>query len=117
MNDQIKEKILASIETAKQKGYTLVSEEFGDESSKCACALGCVAVANGFQISENLKDVAGVLQVSDQWINSFIYGFDGIGWASGAEDPDAWKMGQDIASETKPVSYQQFFRLHGDKYK
>lgn len=107
-NTDLKSKILTAIEFAEGKGYTLITDEWGDEKMKCACALGCVAVANGLNITEDTTDMSRILEVSDDWIISFVDGFDNNGIADGAADPKAWKMGQEIREHTNPMGYITF---------
>lgn len=108
-NQQRKEKILADIAAAKEKGYTLVQEEWGSNMQQCACALGCVNLANGVDPDEEEQGgAAAVLGVDQNWINSFIDGFDDNGNAKGAHVPEAWQLGADIRKETKPITYYEF---------
>lgn len=116
MNDsQIKEKILADIEAAKEKGYTLIADSWGDGKHKCACALGCVNVISGHDPDN--EDGGGVeitLQVSADWITSFIDGYDSNGIMSAATVPAAWKMGQEIRQETQPLPLAEFMERYNN---
>src|SRR5574338_844627 len=82
----IKEKILNGIKTATEKlGVKLVNEEWGtkkdDGKWNCACALGCMLVANNLPLDSDDTDfneatAADFLGVDKNWVESFIYGFD-----------------------------------------
>lgn len=107
-NKSIKEKIIASIIKAQKEGFTLVTEYWGSSDKKCACAIGCVYVAEGDAISDDAKDAAQLLGVSDRWIISFIDGFDSNGAASSSHEPEAWMMGQEIKQTNCPITYGEF---------
>jgi hypothetical protein len=109
-NDQLKQKILNSIAIAQQKGYTLVMGDWGSDSSKSACALGCVAVANNIKIADMFGMVITNLLggVSEDWILSFMDGFDDNGILFGSLDPEAWELGAEIREHLKPIGYKQF---------
>ena len=57
-NQDIKQRILTSIEKAREEGYTLIQGDWGDERMKCACAIGCVYVAANQHIDSNYEDAA-----------------------------------------------------------
>ena len=113
MKKDIKKKILDSIKYAKEHGYTLVSEEWGSTEHKCACALGCVLMADS---PENLDDTdakravkaAELLGVTERWIDTFTEGFDGNGNSVDAAEHEAWDMGNAIAKEMKPIEYHKW---------
>lgn len=108
-NQQRKEKILADITAAQQRGYTLIQDDWGSEPQKCACALGCINVINGtFPDDEEDGGAASVLEVDQKWLSSFADGFDDNGNADGASVPEAWQLGADIRKETKPIAYGDF---------
>lgn len=113
MNDkQRKAKILKSIKEAQADGYTLVHSEWGSGLTKCACALGCIFVADGINPFDGFateeKAAARYLDTDEDWILSFTDGFDGNGNDKGAHYPEAWRMGAEIREETKPVDYLRF---------
>lgn len=109
MNNNVKEKILASIEKAQQMGYTLVCDDWGDDNRKCACALGCLLVVNGENPNDGTSEIAAdLLEVSYDWASSFIDGFDDNGTVAGASDHIAWKLGSELRKELKPVPMDQF---------
>lgn len=116
----IKKTILYSIEQTKNKlGYTLISEDWGSSLDKCTCAMGCVLLADTDENADLLDDpseaaeaAANILGVKQDWITSFIDGYDGNGTSKGAEVPEAWLMGQEVAAETKPITHAQFFELN-----
>lgn len=109
----LKQKILDSIKFAQEElKYTLVSDEWGAKEYKCACALGCVLAQNNpDNLALNGTDKLRItkaeelLSVSEEWIDSFIEGFDGNGVSDTAKVPGAWEMGFAIAKETKPIAY------------
>lgn len=108
-NNQRKEKILADIATAREQGYTLIQDDWGLKIQSCACALGCVNVANGTRPDDQeYGGVAEVLGVDQKWLYSFMDGFDDNGNADGASTPEAWQLGADIRKETNPISYAEF---------
>lgn len=109
-NDQLKQKILNSIAIAQQKGYTLVMGDWGRDSIKSACALGCVAVANNIKIADMFGMVITNLLggVSEDWILSFMDGFDDNGILFGSLDSEAWELGAEIREHLKPIGYKQF---------
>jgi hypothetical protein len=81
MNQTIK-KIEEGIVFAKEKGYFLVSENWGDDKRKCACALGCLLVKNNITLDEEYNDTnaMNLLDVNDRWLTAFISGFDNTPW-------------------------------------
>jgi len=112
-NQQLKAKILADIAAAKEKGYVVVIHDWGSNLHKCACALGCVAVSRGLSPEEG--DMAEILEVSQEWVSSFIDGFDNNGYAAGALDPEAWKIGEEVRQETQPIPYDDFMNQKMDE--
>lgn len=76
------DKISKAIEHAKKElGYSLVSEDWGNEKEKCACALGCLLVSNKVKLgSMNEESVIELLDVSQHWVEAFISGFDETPW-------------------------------------
>ena len=116
----IKKKIMDSITyTREQLGFTLISENWGEASYKCACAIGCVLINDkpkDMVRIENDKErylvAAEILEVNEQWIDCFIEGFDYFseeegdsGFAKNSINPEAWELGWTIAKETKPIPY------------
>jgi hypothetical protein len=112
MKKDIKQKILDSITYAREKmGFTLISEDWGDASHKCACAMGCVLLKDNpkdtvrIEAKENTVSAAEILGVTEKWIDCFCEGFDGNGQADASQLPDAWTLGEEVAKETKPIAY------------
>lgn len=108
-NQSIKKDILASIQKAQQMGYTLICEDWGNNKNKCACAIGCVFVADGREPDVGDPLVAAtILDVSEGWVSSFIDGFDNNGTAVVASDAQAWKIGNELRKELKPIPINEF---------
>jgi hypothetical protein len=109
----VKKKILESIAYTREKlGFTLVSEDWGSASHKCACALGCVLLKDNPKDTVRIEDdkdrhiaITEILEVNDAWVDSFISGFDGNGISKDSPDSEAWELGFAIATETKPIAY------------
>lgn len=110
----IKQKILDSIKyVTEELKYTLVSDEWGLPAQKCACALGCViAKDNEDNLGQtdviNYTKAKELLGVEEDWLDSFIEGFDGNGTSDQTKVPGAWEMGREIAKETKPIEYHKW---------
>ena len=116
----IKQKILDGIQFAKnQLGITLVTEEWGSKETKCACALGCVLLANDVGLTDdaeqNAQGAAEALGVDESWIDNFIRGFDGDS-PDEDEDEEAWELGQAIRQTANPVNHTDYInRLEQDR--
>lgn len=102
----IKDKIVSAIKVATDKlGVKLVTEEWGtakNDKFSCACALGCMILANDGKLSEedtdhNEKVAAELLGVDKKWVTGFIYGFDGSSLDEG--DREAFQIGKEIRNE------------------
>lgn len=102
----IKDKIVNGIKTATEKlGVKLVNEEWGtrgngDNKWNCACALGCMLVANNLPMDADDTDfnevtAADFLGVDKNWVESFIYGFDASEKMSKHPD-DAFQLGVEL---------------------
>ena len=120
------EDISKGIEYAKKNlGYTLVSEDWGNEEEKCTCALGCLLLSNNLKLgSKNEDSAADLLKVNDKWITAFISGFDETPWNlkhSLTEDQkdnmsdkekksleEAYAGGKTLRNKFKPCPYDQF---------
>lgn len=108
-NQSIKKDILTSIKKAQEMGYTLICEDWGNDTNKCACAIGCLFVVEGKNPNEgDPYQAANILDVSEDWIASFIDGFDANGIAIGASNPEAWKLGAEMRKELKPIPLDKF---------
>jgi hypothetical protein len=112
----IKQTILDSIKwTTETLGFTLVSEDWGNATHQCTCAMGCVLLKNDpkdvvliEEERENSKKAAELLGVTEEWIDSFIDGFDGNGTAEMCKIPESWTMGYAVSKETAPVVYTDY---------
>lgn len=103
--DEIKNKIIADIKFAQDiLGITLISDEWGNKNTKCACALGCVLLVNHDAVyddpEENGQAIASILDVSEDWVNNFLNGFDGKAIHISTRFQEAWKLGLEIRNET-----------------
>jgi hypothetical protein len=110
VSKDIKKKILGAIAQVQAKGYTLVCEDWGDPFHECACPMAAVILTDDpdkFMASpnENVATAAKILGVTEKWIDCFIEGFDGNGVADQSAVPEAWKIGSEVAKETKPIAY------------
>jgi hypothetical protein len=110
---EIKQQILDSIKFVREeKGFTLISEDWGDPSHKCACAMGCVLIKGESKTalgsSDSAASAAELLGVSEKWVDSFIEGFDDHGSPPESSIPAAWSLGREIAEETKPIEYHKW---------
>ena len=112
-----KHKILDSIETVINTwGWTLISEDWGNNDFRCACPLGCLLINEETKYKDvrlevpmgHTLKVAELLEVSTAWVNCFMDGFDGDGTGDDAPEPEAWNIGQEIAKEFEPLTYIQF---------
>ena len=109
-NKDAKKKILDAVAQVRAKGYTLVCEDWGDPLHECACPMAAiihVTEPDKFMVSpsENVTTAAKILGVTEKWVDCFIEGFDGNGTADGSALPEAWKIGSEVAKETKPIAY------------
>lgn len=115
MSDNIKQTIIDSIKwTTENLGFTLIKEDWGTANRKCTCAMGCVLLKNDpkdLVIIEDEKDntvkAAEILGVDEDWINSFIEGFDTSGSVHEAKVPEAWELGAEVAKETNPPTMEE----------
>jgi hypothetical protein len=108
----IKNKIVEGIQQAKENlGITLIYEEWGSKQQKCACALGCVLLANNHGLcddaEQNATEAAEILGVSESWIDNFIRGFDGDS-PDDDEPGEAWEIGNSLREETKPMNHTDY---------
>jgi hypothetical protein len=108
----IKNKIVEGIQTAKEQlGITLITEEWGSKQTKCACALGCVLLANNHGLSDdaeqNATEAAEILGVSESWIDNFIRGFDGDS-PDEDEPEEAFEIGEEIRKQLNPVNHTDY---------
>ncbi len=100
----VKKKILDAITyVRKDMGYTLVCEDWGDPSHKCACAMSAVILKDDPNDPKRATDknsvetAANILGVSLRWIEEFIAGFDSNGTAKDSMLPEAWELGHEVA--------------------
>ena len=107
----IKNKIVEGIQAAKEQGITLVTEDWGSKKTKCACALGCVLLANNHGLSDdaeqNATEAAELLGVSESWIDNFIRGFDNDS-PDEDEPSEAYEIGQELLKSFKPTNHTDY---------
>ena len=116
MKTEIKQQILNSIQWVRENlNYTLVAEDWGNADKKCACAMGCLLLkSNPDDVARlgigkpNYIEAANLLEVEERWVDSFTEGFDSTGLPQESKVPEAWKLGNEIALETKPINYHEF---------
>lgn len=110
--ENIKEKIVSSINAVKTQGITLVTEDWGSKSTKCACALGCVLLANNQPVSDdkeiNANVVSEILGVTEGWVDSFIQGFDANPILDPEDQTEAFLLGYSIRNETSPIPHADY---------
>lgn len=109
--NNLKDKIVSYIKRAQEDfGITLVTEDWGSKPTKCACPLGCVLLVNNIDVTDDAEqngyEAADLLGVSENWIESFIYGFD-------ADDvhpinQEAYQLGIDIRNEFNPTKHTNY---------
>jgi hypothetical protein len=108
----LKDKIISNIKFAQDRGFTIVSDNWGNDPTKCACALGCVLIANEYMISEDPEDnaqvVAELLSVEDGWVEGFIYGFDYDLLPDSCAYGEAWRLGRAIRDEVNPMYHSEY---------
>jgi hypothetical protein len=109
---ELKDKIVSAIKSAQEKGITLVKHNWGSKNTKCACPLGCVLIANEHTIyndeEDNAQAVAELLDVSEDWVTNFIYGFDGDPIDRYNPYMDAWNLGYELRHEIKPINHTDY---------
>lgn len=116
-----------SIVHAKKEGYILISENWGDEKHKCACALSCVLVKNKVKLNEDeaRTNVYSLLNVNEAWVEAFISGFDDTPWdlkmtlgrvaleKMSKEElknlKDAYDAGRFLNEKFKPMPHHEFY--------
>lgn len=108
-SDHIKDIITNAIKyTTNAENFTLVYGSFGSMIEKYADALGCVLIQNGKEIDEfdadlNTKTIMDILGVDEEWVNSFICGFDAFDFDASVQE--AFDMGQEIRNEFNPIFF------------
>jgi hypothetical protein len=110
VSKDVKKKILDAVAQARAKGYTLVCDDWGDPFHECACPMAAVILMDDpdkYMASpcENVTTVAKILGVDEKWVDCFIEGFDCNGTADQSQVPEAWKIGNEVSKETKPIAY------------
>lgn len=110
--NELRDKIISNIKSAQEKGITLVTDSWGSKNTKCACPLGCVLIANEQIISndeeDNAETVAELLDVSEEWVDSFISGFDATPSNADTDNDEAWQLGFIIRSETNLTNHTDY---------
>lgn len=115
MSNDIKQTIIDSINwTRENLGFTLIKEDWGSANRKCTCAMGCVLLKNDPKDLVRIEDerdnaimAAEILGVEEDWINSFIEGFDTSGDVHSTKVPEAWELGAEVARDTNPPTLEE----------
>jgi hypothetical protein len=112
--NELKNRIVKAIElVTKEMNYELIKKDWGNEDAKCACALGCVLVATDQGISPDAENngytVGEVLNVTEDWVDSFIAGFDGVESTMPPVVSSAFQLGQEIATQFNPKETRKWF--------
>ena len=104
--NQLEEHILSAVLFANERGIEICDADWGGLDEGCLCPLGCIIYMNGKKVfdneEENAKLAATILGVSEDWINSFIAGFDLIDGRY-AILQEGWKIGQVVRKKVKPT--------------
>lgn len=115
---QIKATILKAVKVAtEEKGFTLVRGAYYDviDNNKCACALGCVLIANDCKMYDYMPKLTELLGVEWDWINSFIHAFDGN--STSAPTPEEAKaLGEELLAELKPIRHREWEVKHRKEF-
>lgn len=116
-----KEKILDSVNRAREQGITLIADNWGSSERKCACPLGCLLLTSNentltSDAEDNAVDAAEILGVSEGWVAGFIYGFDGDSMPDYESFPvEAYRLGQTLRLELKPEIYGDYIASKGEE--
>jgi hypothetical protein len=107
MSKDVKKKILDAIAYVRANGFTLVCEDWGEPKFKAACAISCVVLKDDLNanVANNMQAASTILGVTEKWLDAFIEGFDNNGTADQSQVPEAWKIGNEVSKETKPIAY------------
>ena len=122
MNKEIISKISEAIRFAKdEQNFILISEDWGAEKLKCACAIGCLLLKNKKSFgsdSDKAEEVAAeLLGVDSKWVDAFINGFDNTpfitSWVTDYPDllkilNDGFETGTKVKDEFKPMAFHIF---------
>lgn len=110
--DKIKQKVLDSIQSSLEQGYTIVKGNWGDTDMHCTCAMGCVLIQNEVDDlrddTSNFEAIQKLLNVSETWLSSFLDGFDGLGERVWANESEAWDLGKEVSEKYSPVEFDKF---------
>lgn len=117
---KIQKKISDSIAKAQESGFTLICEDWGDDNQKCACPLGCLIVSSGTALDKpgkNFTKASELLEQDQEWIDSFIAGYDRSFLTYGQEPiKEAYDMGQKFRKELDPLRYHVYLaKRHHDQ--
>lgn len=109
---KIQKKISDAIAKAQESGFTVICEDWGDSQQKCACPLGCLIVANGVTLGrpgENFNKAAELLDQDQEWVDSFIAGYD-KGFLTYGQEPvvEALEMGKLFRQVLEPLRYHVY---------
>ena len=92
--DELRERITKACEAAKAAGWLIMPGGFRlGEHDKACCALGAVSI--DVNDAGYVRVIRERLGVSDGWLASFGFGFDGDK-NHRSNDPDAYALGQEF---------------------
>jgi len=109
IEEQFKKELKEAVEhMTGEKEFYLVRYWFGSIDKKCACPLGCLIAKDGSPI-EGGKVIAQIKEryneLSDEWLGSFLVGYDGLHKGEKLEDlevnKDAFAFGEEIYTQFK----------------
>jgi hypothetical protein len=106
---QLKETIVKAVKVAQEKGYTLVSGAYLDtiDGNNCACALGCVLIANDRKMYDYFPQLKELLGVEYDWVNAFIHAFDNN--STSVPFPEEAKvLAEELVKELKPIRHREW---------
>lgn len=115
--NNIEQTIREAIAYATEHGYTLIHSDWGSIFRECLCPMGCLLLKsssdkmNHLGMSDSTYEIATLLGVSEDWVSSFIAGYDNAGFHNIQElVPEAKELGQKIFNDYNPQHFDAFLR-------
>lgn len=110
--NELRAKILASIEQVTREGWKIVREEWVDRKNRCCCPLGACMVADGVVIpetpagceSKNAYWVSEHLGIEEHQAEAFASAFD-MPDSYGNQNEDYMKLAVELATEVDKRGY------------